>query len=55
MVGWHQQHNGHEFEQIPGDGERQAAVHKLTKSQTQLRDWTTTTIKNSRNDTRILI
>ena len=55
MVGWHQQHNGHEFEQIPEDGEGQAAVHKITKSQTQLRDWTTTTIKNSRNDTRMLI
>ena len=32
-----------------------AAVHKITKSQTQLRDWTTTTTKNSRNDARILI
>ena len=21
MVGWHQRHNGHEFEQAPGDGE----------------------------------
>ena len=23
MVGWHHQLNGHEFEQAPGDGERQ--------------------------------
>ena len=23
MVGWHHQLNGHEFEQIPGDGEGQ--------------------------------
>ena len=21
MVGWHHRHNGHEFEQTPGDGE----------------------------------
>ena len=23
MVGWHHQLNGHEFEQVPGDGEGQ--------------------------------
>ena len=26
MVGWHQQHNGHEFEQTPGDGEGQGRL-----------------------------
>ena len=39
MVGWHQQFNGHEFEQTPGNGEGQgawhAAVHGVKKSQTQ--------------------
>ena len=42
----HQQLNGREFEQAPGDGDGQgawgAAVHGVTKSQTRLRDWTTT-------------
>ena len=36
MVGWYHQLNGHEFEQIPGDGDGQgrgrAAVHGVTKS-----------------------
>ena len=36
MVGWYHQLNGHEFEQIPGDGEGhgrgRAAVHGVTKS-----------------------
>ena len=26
MVGWHQQLNGHEFEQTPGDGEGQGGL-----------------------------
>ena len=26
MVGWHQQLNGHEFEQTPGDGEGQGSL-----------------------------
>ena len=42
MVGWHQQLNGHEFEQTPGGGEGQeawhAVVYAVTKSQTQLSD-----------------
>ena len=42
MVGWHHQLNGPEFEQAPGDGERQeawhAAVHGVAKSQKQLSD-----------------
>ena len=46
MVGWHHQLNGHEFEWTLVDGEGQgswcAAVHSVTKSQTQLRDLTTT-------------
>ena len=46
MVGWHHQVNGHEFGQTLGDGEGQgtwcATVHGVTKSWTQLSDWTTT-------------
>ena len=41
MVGWHHQLNGHEFEQVPGDGDGQgswrAAVHGVAKRH----DWTT--------------
>ena len=46
MVGWHHWLDGHEFEQAPsiGDGQdREAwheAVHGVTKSRTQLSDWT---------------
>ena len=39
-AGWHNQLDGHEFEQAPGDGEGQgnlcAAVHGVPESQTQL-------------------
>ena len=46
MIGWHHQFNGHEFEQIPGDGEGQGSLACcnpwVTKCQTQLSDWTTT-------------
>ena len=42
MVGWHHLLNGHESEQIPKDSKGQktllAAVHGVTKSQTQLSD-----------------
>ena len=42
MVGWHHQLDGHEFEQAPGllmDREAwHAAVHRVTKNQTQLSD-----------------
>ena len=38
MVGWHYQLNGHEFEQVLGDGEGQgtwhATVHGAANSQT---------------------
>ena len=48
VVECHCWHNGHEFEQTPGivkDREAwSAAVHGITKSQTRLSDWTTTTI-----------
>ena len=48
MVGWHHRLSGHEFEQTLGDGEgqggRRAAVFGVTKSQTQLSDWTTKVI-----------
>ena len=44
MVGWHHWLNGHEFEKASGVGDGQeawhAAVHGVTKSGTQLRDWT---------------
>ena len=44
MVGWHHQHNGHEFEQAPGVGDGQGSLaccsHGVTKSQTWLSDWT---------------
>ena len=26
MVGWHHEYNGHEFGQVPGDGERQGSL-----------------------------
>ena len=26
MVGWHHRLNGHEFEQVPGDGEKQGRL-----------------------------
>ena len=46
MVGWHHSLNGHDFEQILGDSERQgkpgiAAVHGVTKSWTRMSDSTT--------------
>ena len=47
IVGWHHRLNGHEFEQTPGNGERQGAWHAAVhgvKSQTQLGKWTTTNI-----------
>ena len=47
MVGWNHWLNGHEFEQALGDGEGQeawrAAVHGVSKSRTQLSNWTTVT------------
>ena len=48
MVGWHHWLDGHEFEQVLGDGEGQeslayyTAVHMVAKSWTQLSDWTAT-------------
>ena len=46
MVGWHHWHDGHEFEQAPGVGEGQGClacwVLWVSKSWTQLRDWTDT-------------
>ena len=42
MVGWHHRLNGHEFEQVLGDRQEawHAAVHGVTKSWTQLSNWT---------------
>ena len=46
MVGWHHWLSGHEFEQTLGDSEGQESLtcrsQGVTKSQTQLSDWTTT-------------
>ena len=40
MIGWHHWLNGHKFVQTPGDREAwRAAVHRVTKSQTQLINW----------------
>ena len=41
MVGWHHRLNGHEFEQILGDRDREArcaAAHGVAKSRTRLTD-----------------
>ena len=44
MAGWHHRLDGHEFEKAPGAGDVQeawcAAVHRVAKSWTQMRDWT---------------
>ena len=43
MVWWHYQFNGHEFEQAPGVGDREAwyaAVHRVAKGRTWLSNWT---------------
>ena len=49
IVGWHHQFNGHEFEQVLGNGEGQGCLvccsHGVTNSSTWLNDWTTTTNK----------
>ena len=36
MVGWHHQLNGHEFEQTPGDGERQGEPGMLQSMGSQI-------------------
>ena len=47
MVGWHHQHNGHEFEQTLGDSEGQGSVAccnpRVTESRTRLSNWKPTT------------
>ena len=49
MVGWHHWLNGHGFEQtweiVKVREAWRAAVHGVTKSQTQLSDWTTATVR----------
>ena len=44
MVGWHHRFKGHEFEQAPGVGAGQGDLaccsSWVSKSQTQLSDWT---------------
>ena len=53
MVGWHHQFNGHEFEQTPGDSERQASLacyspwgHKESDMTEQLNSNSTTLAKH---------
>ena len=45
MAGWRHWLKGHEFEQSPGNSEGQGSqvcsIHRVTKSQTRLSDWTT--------------
>ena len=49
IAGWHHRLDGHEFEQFQEMVKVReawcAAVHGATKSQTQLSDWTTTTVR----------
>ena len=49
MVGWHHRLNGYEFEQtqetVKDRGAWRASVHGVTKGQTQLSNWRTTTIQ----------
>ena len=44
MAGWHHRLDGHEFEWTPGVGDGQGGleccIHGVTKSRTQLNDWT---------------
>ena len=48
VVGWHHRLNGHEFgklrEMVKDREAWCAAVHGVTKGQTQLRDWTTAAV-----------
>ena len=46
MVGWHHWLDGHEFEQAPGDSERQGSLHAAVH-EFSLSDWTTMTISTS--------
>ena len=47
MTGWHHRFNGHEFEQTPGDCERQGSlvycIHGVSKGQPWLSNWPKTT------------
>ena len=64
MVAWHHLLNGHEFEQTPGDNQVQgrlaccspwhAAAHEVSKRQTQLNNWTTTTSQSGAHGPRTL-
>ena len=58
MVGWHHRLNGNEFEQALGDGEGQGILACcspwVTKSRTQLSDWTTTTNTEKKNEMKNL-
>ena len=56
MVGWHHWLDGHEFEQVPGDGEGQenlvcCVVDRVAKSWTWLSNWTNVVAMHSRKQT----
>ena len=58
MVGWHHWLDGHEFEQAPGVGVREAwctAVHSVTKSQTRLSNRTELNWTTPQNSTDCLV
>ena len=51
MVGWHHQLDGHEFESALGLGDGQGSLcvadHRVTKSCTLLKDFTTTVLSEN--------
>ena len=55
VVGWYHWLNGHEFEQAPGDSEGQGRLvcwgAWVTKSQTQLSNWTTRLLEEAEEQT----
>ena len=56
VFGWHHRFSGHELGQTPGDGEGQgglACCSSWDHKETQLGDWTTTTVKLQRLSPRL--
>ena len=57
MVGWHHWLNGHQFEQIPGDSERQGSLmcsnHGVIKSQKWLSNWTSNNCHRGKGRLRV--
>ena len=52
LVGWHHRHNGHEFEQIPGDGDGQGSL--VCCSPWDLKESDTTESLNNNNNNCLL-